>query len=107
MLFWLQTYNYYTVQFTAFLAAGARRSNPIIDCMFESITLILRSVLVGKCRATVGNSKASRIVDVCTEHKVCFKRRASHVPNALKTIDNQLKCLIIYCFCDVVLSLLN
>jgi hypothetical protein len=30
--------------------------------------------------------------------EACFKRRASHVPNALKTIDNQLKCLIIYCF---------
>ena len=30
--------------------------------------------------------------------KACFKRRASHVPNALKTIDNLLKCLIIYCF---------
>jgi hypothetical protein len=29
--------------------------------------------------------------------KACFKRRASHVPNALKTIANQLKCLIIYC----------
>jgi hypothetical protein len=29
--------------------------------------------------------------------KSCFKRRASHVPNALKTIDNQVKFLI-YCF---------
>jgi hypothetical protein len=31
-------------------------------------------------------------------YKACFRRRASRVPNALKTIDNQLKCLIIYCF---------
>jgi hypothetical protein len=23
----------------------------------------------------------------------CFKRRATHVPNALKTIDNGMKCL--------------
>ena len=32
------------------------------------------------------------------QYKACFKRRASHVPNVLQTIDNQLKCLIIYCF---------
>jgi hypothetical protein len=31
-------------------------------------------------------------------NEACFKRHASHVPNALKTIDNELKCLIIYCF---------
>jgi hypothetical protein len=31
---------------------------------------------------------------VMTFAKACsFKRRASHVPNALKTIDNQLKCI--------------
>jgi hypothetical protein len=28
----------------------------------------------------------------------CFKRRASHVPNALETIDNEAFQLIIYCF---------
>jgi hypothetical protein len=33
-----------------------------------------------------------------TEAEACFKRRASLVPNGSKTIDNQLKCLIIYCF---------
>jgi hypothetical protein len=32
------------------------------------------------------------------DSKACFKRRASHVRINLKTIDNQLKCLIIYCF---------
>ena len=31
-------------------------------------------------------------------NEACFKRRASDVPNALKTIDNQMKCIIIYCF---------
>jgi hypothetical protein len=30
--------------------------------------------------------------------KACFKRRASHVPNALETIDNEAFQLIIYCF---------
>jgi hypothetical protein len=30
--------------------------------------------------------------------KACFKRRASHVPNALETIDNETFQLIIYCF---------
>ena len=30
--------------------------------------------------------------------KACFIRRASHVPNALKTIGNQPKRLILYCF---------
>jgi hypothetical protein len=31
-------------------------------------------------------------------YKACSKRRILHVPNAFKTIDNQLKCLIIHCF---------
>jgi hypothetical protein len=31
-------------------------------------------------------------------YKACFKRRASHVPNALETIDNEALQLIIYCF---------
>jgi hypothetical protein len=31
-------------------------------------------------------------------HEACFKRRASHVPNALETIDNEACQLIIYCF---------
>jgi hypothetical protein len=30
--------------------------------------------------------------------KACFKRRASHVPNALEIIDNEAFQLIIYCF---------
>jgi hypothetical protein len=30
--------------------------------------------------------------------KACFKRRASHLPNALETIDNEAFQLIIYCF---------
>jgi hypothetical protein len=32
------------------------------------------------------------------ETKVAHKRRASHVPNALETIDNEAFQLIIYCF---------
>jgi hypothetical protein len=36
--------------------------------------------------------------DLYKVNKACFKRRASHVTNALKTVDNQLKCLIIYYF---------
>jgi hypothetical protein len=33
--------------------------------------------------------------DICSwTFKACFKRRPSHVPNALKIIDNQLKCLM-------------
>jgi hypothetical protein len=32
------------------------------------------------------------------QFKACFKRRASHVPNALETIDNEAFQLIIYCF---------
>jgi hypothetical protein len=31
-------------------------------------------------------------------YKACFKRRASHVPNALETIDNEALQLIIDCF---------
>jgi hypothetical protein len=30
--------------------------------------------------------------------EACFKRRASHVPNALERIDNEAFQLIIYCF---------
>jgi hypothetical protein len=31
-------------------------------------------------------------------YKACSKRHILHVPNAFKTMDNQLKCLIIHCF---------
>jgi hypothetical protein len=33
-----------------------------------------------------------------TCNEACFKRRASHVPNALETIDNEAFQLIFYCF---------
>jgi hypothetical protein len=38
------------------------------------------------------------IVFLISMYKACSKRRILHVPNAFKTIDNQLKCLIIRCF---------
>jgi hypothetical protein len=39
------------------------------------------------------NANKNRVISYA-----CFKRRASHVPNALETIDNEAFHLIIYCF---------
>jgi hypothetical protein len=38
-----------------------------------------------------------REIDYTQPYKACFKRRASHVPNALETIDNEAFQLIIDC----------
>jgi hypothetical protein len=44
------------------------------------------------------------VVNVLIFRRTCFKRRVSNVPNALKTIDNQLKCLLIYIIVSIMSS---
>jgi hypothetical protein len=36
-------------------------------------------------------------LNIVRHYRACFKRRASHVPNALETIDNEAFQLIIVC----------
>jgi hypothetical protein len=77
----------------------------IFDILFKGKT---RSINVGNCISIrvlylIFCSKAKLVVLMLgivflSMYKACSKRRILLVPNAFKTIDNQLKCLIIHCF---------
>jgi hypothetical protein len=70
-----------------------------IENLTNKDSSLLNNIQVPVSRENLMNNEhVNKSASVIHVNEACFKRRASHVPNALKIIDNQMNCLIIYCF---------